>query len=133
MKGRVLFIYGTLRQGCRANYLMDGAEYLGMATTKAKLVCVNRYPGLIFSEDKCYGELYRVSDRHIKELDKYEGCEEKPTHYLRLNIDVISGIGVQKADVYVFQLYDKDRHPDLIGNDWLKYMNEHPELNHFEQ
>ncbi len=112
---------------------MEGAEFISMASTSGKLVYIDRYPGLIFEEDAtCHGELYRVTYKHLKELDRYEGCMEVPAHYLRLNVDVVTASGVTTADTYIFQGYDKTKHPDLKVNDWLQYMQEHPELNAFE-
>ena len=113
---------------------MEGAEFIGMASTSGKLVYVDRYSGLVFEDNAtCQGELYRVGYKHLKELDRYEGCMEVPAHYLRLNVEVVSASGVTQADTYIFQGYDKAKHPNLIENDWWAYIQKHPELNAFEQ
>jgi len=118
----LIFIYGTLRRGGRAHHLMAGAEFLSDGTIQGRLVHVDQYPGLIRdSEHRVKGELYRVSDELIKELDHFEGCFESPIHYTRESVEVLLGNGEsQEADVYVFQQL-KPHHERIESGDWIQW------------
>jgi len=129
--GTNLFVYGTLRKGCRANYLMGGASFLSFGKCKGSLVYIDRYPGLILApKELVAGEVYQVNSDQLLELDQYEGCFETPPHYLRQSIivEMESGEAMQ-CESYVFQQYEPNQHPIVEGNDWLKYMENSPELN----
>lgn len=120
-----MFIYGTLRRGGRAHHLMEGAEFLTNGSILGRIVHVDQYPGLIFSDaQRVKGELYRVSDALIHELDRYEGCHESPPHYLREEIEVLLENGeVRSAQVYVFQLLEP-HHEAIESGDWIEWIGD---------
>ena len=119
----LMFIYGTLRRGGRAHHLMASAEFLSYGTIKGRLVHVDQYPGYIRGfEDHVKGELYRVNDRLIEELNRYEGCYESPAHYTREPVDVLLDDGeTVVANVYVFQLVSSDQEK-IENGDWLEWL-----------
>lgn len=125
-----LFIYGTLRRGCRASYLMDGAVYLGTAELHGHLLYIDRYPGLILGgESKVVGEVYLVNSDHLGRLDRYEGCYETPPEYLREQVVVIDEEGLEKeVATYVFN-HIKPHHRPLGYLDWCDFISDNPELN----
>ena len=91
-----LFIYGTLKKGF-ANHdtVMKGTEYLGAG------VSLNRFPLLIAGQwnspvlmeepgsgFQVQGELYRVAEEKLAEIDQFEGTDS-PHGYYRKAISVI--------------------------------------------
>ncbi|XP_076309943.1 gamma-glutamylaminecyclotransferase-like [Tachypleus tridentatus] len=94
----LVFVYGTLKNGepnfqwlCNTDH--GFAKYLGKAKTKKQwpLVIASRYnvPYLLYCEEKgkvnCFGEVYKVNDRMLQNLDK---LENHPTYYERMQEDV---------------------------------------------
>lgn len=120
-----IFIYGTLRDGGRAHHLMAGAEWVSAGTIKGKLVHVDQYPGLIISEKgRVSGDLYRVNDELLLELDRYEGCFDSPPHYTRESVEVLLDDGrLSQTSVYVFQLLDSLSRPLewIDSGDWIAW------------
>jgi gamma-glutamylcyclotransferase (GGCT)/AIG2-like uncharacterized protein YtfP len=130
----LLFVYGTLRMGCRANYLMDKAKFIGFGTIQGKLVVVSRYPGLLDgrTQDKVKGEIYAVSEDHIHRLDQYEGLFETPMQYERRIVEVEKEQGGKlEAFVYFYLLYNSRFNLEIPSGDWLEYLKRHPEENSF--
>lgn len=87
----VLFVYGTLKRGHRANTLLADQRYLGPAVTapRYRLVDLGPYPGLVPDDANglaVSGELWEVTDEQLKELDFFEGC---PRLYRRESVEVV--------------------------------------------
>src|ERR1700690_3492039 len=65
----VLFVYGTLKRGCRSHGRLSGSPFIGVAWTKPlyRLYDCGAYPGLVLSRDgeSVGGELYRVNSAVI--------------------------------------------------------------------
>jgi gamma-glutamylcyclotransferase (GGCT)/AIG2-like uncharacterized protein YtfP len=75
---KLLFVYGTLKQGfCRGNVLAQ-QKFLGQATTKPiyTMFDVNRsYPALVSTgATSIQGELYEIDAKLIPVLDRIEGA-----------------------------------------------------------
>lgn len=85
-----VFVYGTLRNGERANYMLDGSEYCGKFYLKdCSMYNLGSYPGI--KEDKgeyVIGEVYFISSEVLRCLDKYEG---EGSLYNRKMVDVFNG------------------------------------------
>ena len=118
----LIFIYGTLRCGGRAHHLMDGAEFVGDGAIAGRLVHVDQYPGLIHDARKrVKGELYRVNQDQLKELDRYEGCSESPPLYTRESVEVeLENSEKLTAGVYLFQQLQA-HHEAIESGDWLEW------------
>ena len=125
----LIFVYGTLMQGCRAHCRMSGAVFCSKAKAEGQLYYVDRYPGMLDGEGWVSGEVYRVSKEDLAELDEYEGCFCDPPDYRRELRQVILEDGkVVEAYLYMFQLVDTASY--RIPNDnWAEYMKKSPELN----
>lgn len=83
-RGITLFVYGTLKRGCRSHHLLAGQEFLGPAWTvpRYRLLRRERYPCLVEAEQgvAIHGEIWRVDEDAVKRLDAYEGT---PTLFAR--------------------------------------------------
>jgi gamma-glutamylaminecyclotransferase len=74
-----LFVYGSLKRGFRHHHVLGAAPFEGDARTAPgfSLVLQGEYPALVCSGDECvHGELYRVTDELLAELDRFEGCPD---------------------------------------------------------
>lgn len=74
----LVFVYGTLKRGWPANQLLAGQEFVGPACTESRyrLFDQGSYPCLV--EDRhsglaVRGELWRVDEMVLPQLDAYEG------------------------------------------------------------
>lgn len=94
---KVIFVYGTLKQGFPNHGHISSQRYLGVAKTKPKYAMYRygSYPGLVEAELAAsggfepphdvliHGELYEVNDQALVHLDRLEGVgsglfERKP-------------------------------------------------------
>lgn len=76
-----LFVYGTLRRGCRNHAQLAGAEYLGPARTVPgyQLHDLGGYPGIAsHAQDRegVSGEVWAVTAQALARLDAFEGVAE---------------------------------------------------------
>ncbi|MDR3428676.1 MULTISPECIES: gamma-glutamylcyclotransferase family protein [Silvimonas] len=89
-----VFVYGTLKQGCRNHHWMRGTPCLGQAQTVASyaLYLDQRIPFLYKSEPRypVQGELYHVDAAQLAHLDV---LERHPEWYMRQQIAVQRGDG----------------------------------------
>lgn len=75
-----LFIYGTLKRGCKNNLVMGTdeahAKFIREYVTKPQftLLHLGGFPGLIHQGNQMVtGEIWEVSDQLLKRLDIFEG------------------------------------------------------------
>jgi len=99
MSKAILFVYGSLKRGECNHALIADQRYLGPAMTAAKyrVVDLGQYPGLVKDERNgvsIRGELFKVSECSIAELDDFEGS---PEHYKREPIEVVGFEGTVEA------------------------------------
>lgn len=74
-----LFVYGTLKKGFRAHFVLKDSKYLGERTiTHFKLINLGRFPGLVHGneDDRVTGELYEIKEELLETLDAYEGVPD---------------------------------------------------------
>lgn len=86
----LVFVYGTLKSGYRANYKLESADYLGPALTPPMFKMFGKLAGFpmisVFEPGhSVLGEVYRANDQTMMELDRYEGV---PHFYKRMKIPV---------------------------------------------
>jgi gamma-glutamylcyclotransferase (GGCT)/AIG2-like uncharacterized protein YtfP len=108
-----LFVYGTLRNGCKTGAhqtYLRGADFISTAKVRGQLFMVDYYPGLVLSETEHWalGEVYLLENNtQLHDLDVYEGCAKKspqPHEYERLRTHVTLSSGEQLAAwVYIYQ------------------------------
>ena len=122
----LLFVYGTLRPGGRAQDMMNEFRYVGRARVRGKLYTLGWYPGLVLGEEgEVTGDVYEVPVSAFEQLDHYEGCAStspEPHEYQRRKVDAVykSG-GTDTVWVYDFIAPVK---PDALieGGDWLEWI-----------
>ena len=114
-------VYGTLRQGCHNNYLLQGCKMLGVAFSDndATMYSNGGFPILKLSEPTCkiVVEVYEVPDRVLHNyLDRLEGY---PDWYDRTMTPFTLEDG-QQVQAWVYHQEDNHRLPIVKTGDWLK-------------
>lgn len=98
-----LFIYGTLKKGFENHHFLNGAKFIGNATTQEKYPMVNvvkAYPYLINQKGQgkiIKGEAYQIDEKILGHLDMLEGY---PEHYDRDEITLVVGDRELRAITY---------------------------------
>lgn len=97
----LIFVYGTLMSGQRANHMLSAADYLGkFRLPDYAMYNLGRYPGIKPLEGGCvWGEVYRVDDEALERMDEYEG---NGSLYHRTPVTVIGGGRLLPVQVYVY-------------------------------
>jgi len=115
----LLFVYGSLRRGCRAQGLMRhaGARYLGKASVRGRLFDLGEFPGAVKATGASalvLGELYYLpcAVRALKSLDRYEGSRYKREV---TEVELQSGRRV-RAWIYWLKRVPASRHQIEGGN-----------------
>jgi len=89
-----IFVYGTLKKGCRADFLLKYSNYIGNISTKPfyRLYTNGTYPCMKKDEigKSIEGELYSVSINTLKHLSSYEGVDDGLFSLSVLDIDLTS-------------------------------------------
>lgn len=105
---QLIFVYGTLKRGNGLHYILEEVEFVGEAITFEpifKMFCNGAYPYVSNVGGGGYriiGELFKVSDKTLIELDWAEG---HPTHYRRIDAEFMLADGSMVAG----QLYILNR------------------------
>jgi len=104
---KLIFVYGSLKQGFSNHHIIEKATYQGRAQTKKRYGMFQEenanYPYLINKCSPKYhhieGELYEIqSDDILKQIDKFE---DAPEYYQRETIDIKIADGkIKKAQSY---------------------------------
>ncbi|MBP7142109.1 MAG: gamma-glutamylcyclotransferase [Opitutaceae bacterium] len=76
-----LFVYGTLKRGCRSHRLLENQLCLGETRTVPgfRLYHLGEFPGMVRMPDypsSVSGEVYLVDDDCLSALDSFEGVDE---------------------------------------------------------
>ncbi len=87
----LIFVYGTLRKGENNHHLLEKSEYLGLFETDPdyQLVDLGSYLGMIKGNSKITGEVYRIDDQLLAQLDVLENV---PDEYHRETMDTPYGV-----------------------------------------
>jgi gamma-glutamylcyclotransferase (GGCT)/AIG2-like uncharacterized protein YtfP len=75
-----VFVYGTLKSGCRSNYLLKNCKFISKVSTKKnyKLYSKISYPCMVVDDlnpHSISGELYLCDLYSVKVLNEYEGVD----------------------------------------------------------
>lgn len=95
---QLVFVYGTLRHGQSNHHLLERSEWIGNHATPPiyDLYDLGSYPAVIEGHSVIYGEIYRVDDETLSQLDL---LEEVPVTYRREQIETPFGL----AWMYLYQ------------------------------
>jgi gamma-glutamylcyclotransferase (GGCT)/AIG2-like uncharacterized protein YtfP len=110
-----LFVYGSLMRGQRHHDRMRGAAFDGVARTANgfRLVSQGDYPALAAGgQGSVEGEVYRVSEALLAELDVFEGC---PDLYQRDRIALADG---SSAETYRIVAERAETLDEIAGGRW---------------
>jgi gamma-glutamylcyclotransferase (GGCT)/AIG2-like uncharacterized protein YtfP len=109
---QLVFVYGTLRKGEINHNLLESSEFIGGYVTEPKfeLHDLGEYPGLVEGTSSIVGEVYRVNDETLAQLDI---LEDVPIEYRRELIDTPYG----PAHYYIYQ--GQVQGSDIHGGDWM--------------
>lgn len=91
-------VYGTLRKGQRANYMMNKTGFIGTFKEELPFIMVDlgSFPALLDSEEHKFAvfEVYEINDNDeatLRQLDNYEGY---PAFYDRKAVEISNGMKV---------------------------------------
>jgi len=122
-EGDLLAVYGLLRKGESgfARFgLAQAFEHVGPCLIPGKLYDLGDYPGLIASEGRVIGELFRVIDISVMpQLDRFEDydpADELRSRYLRREVALIEPEII--AWVYLWNQSVENCKP-IASGDWL--------------
>jgi len=95
---QLVFVYGTLRHGQSNHHLLVQSEWLGNYATPPlySLYDLGPYPAVVDGHSVIYGEVYRVDDATLQQLDI---LEDIPVMYRREQIETPFGL----AWMYLYQ------------------------------
>ena len=87
-KHHLVFVYGTLRQGCCNHFLLEGARCVGAGKTAGQYAMyVASVPFVVKDAAVCQivGEVYEVDEKTLRNLDLLEG---EPHMYAREQVEI---------------------------------------------
>ncbi len=112
----LLFVYGTLKQGHVSHYMLHGA--VGIQAYAPDIV-LYRGPGYPLAKDgngKVYGELYKVDEAILRDLDEYE---EAPGIYVRVQRSIVLDTG-ELVPAWIYLSHKTGAYPVIESGIWLK-------------
>jgi gamma-glutamylcyclotransferase (GGCT)/AIG2-like uncharacterized protein YtfP len=126
---RRILVYGTLRQGQRANRALQDAQFVDTVNvTGFDMYNLGGFPGVVENENNkvgIVGEVYALPDGEegneiLRHLDYYEGYYPQNlerSNYLRKEIEVLG----QPTFIYVFNRpINLSWYQPIPGGDWNK-------------
>lgn len=115
----LLFVYGTLKRGCRNHAYLAGQSFAGEARTPPgfRLFELGGHPGMIaLADDRegVTGELWSVDAECLARLDVLEGVAEGL--YRRERVPLLAPFAGQNVEAYLYARSVTGRHD--IGVIW---------------
>ena len=116
-----LFVYGTLKRGCKNHHLLAGQTYVGEARTAPgyRLHDLGDFPGMVpdaADSGGVTGEVWSVTAAALARLDAFEGVPEGL--YRRDRVALIGPFNDTEAHTYLYA-GDVSGHPAL-GPTWVE-------------
>jgi gamma-glutamylaminecyclotransferase len=114
-----LFVYGSLLRGGKHHGLLREAALIGLGRTPPayRLVDLGPYPGMLAEGATAVaGEVYRVPERTLSELDR---LEEHPETYVRSTIRLSDG---REVVTYLLRARLAAGRPEVASGDWRAYL-----------
>jgi gamma-glutamylaminecyclotransferase len=117
----LIFVYGTLKQGCSNHGFLAGQKLVGTARTVPGFVLyeLDGYPGMVLrieSPASVTGEVWSVVAECLERLDELEGTAQGL--YRRVPVPLVGPFIDQRVEGYLYlQPVDGRR---LIGETWTE-------------
>ena len=128
----LIFVYGTLKRGNGLHSALEGAEFISEAITLDpifKMFCNGAFPHVSNVSKGGYrisGELYKVSDEILQDLDLVEG---HPNHYRRVDIEFMLEDGSRiMGQMYIYNGSGAN-HNEITSGCWFPPAYVKPENN----
>ena len=132
-----LFVYGTLLRFFNnrnefSYYLSKYGKYVNKAYTQGDIYSIQGglhiYPGAKFIDNGniIYGELYKIDEDLLNELDIYEG-RNYTRKLINIKYKLLPFIYLNKSNVYAYELTDLliyDDSDKIKSGDFVKYLIE---------
>jgi len=118
-----LFVYGTLKRGCRASLSqLPYARYEGRALLQGyKMLDLGSFPGIVPGDEKSYvlGELFLLPGAALRFIDDYEGVDAGLYKRELLQVKRLDTDDTVDAYMYIFtsRVYSGNC-PDCEVYDW---------------
>jgi gamma-glutamylcyclotransferase (GGCT)/AIG2-like uncharacterized protein YtfP len=114
-----IFVYGTLKRGCKNHHHLAGQTYVGDSRTAPgfRLYHLGSYPGMVADPvdlEGVTGELWDVDAPALAHLDDFEGIAEG--QYRRVPVPIATPTDTIQADTYLYA-HSTEGLP-LIGKTW---------------
>jgi gamma-glutamylcyclotransferase (GGCT)/AIG2-like uncharacterized protein YtfP len=118
---QLLFVYGTLKRGCRNHVYLADQTFVSLARTVPgfRLYDLGGYPGIVAKSDDrdgVVGEVWSVDAAALDRLDRFEGVHEGL--YRREPLPLLPPYADRAIDAYVSALPIVGR-PD-VGSEWIE-------------
>lgn len=115
-ENNLVFVYGTLMRGERANDFLSDADFAGEAVLRDyAMYDLGSYPGIVARKGEAVlGELYYVDDATLKRLDEYEG---EGSLYHRIPVQVRTSDG-EDADALAYLYAHQVNGNRLVRSRW---------------
>ncbi len=117
----LLFVYGTLKKGGINHHWLDGAQFIGKATTVGlyRMIKITDDIPAVIREPKhrIYGEVYEVGSNGLEDVDLLEGS---PSYYQRQRTAVKIKNGAEvTVDMYILNpILDTHQLPTVENGYW---------------
>ena len=117
MNKEIVFVYGTLKEGCSNHYLLEHSSFINNAGLNGvMMVNLGHYPALLLKGNTlAQGEVYEVDEKTLRSLDRLEG---HPIYYERKKVELTTG---QWAWVYFLNVPEgkSNKYPEITSGIWL--------------
>jgi gamma-glutamylaminecyclotransferase len=115
----LIFVYGTLKRGCRNHGYLAGQVLVGEARTAPgfSLFDLGEYPGMVpHADDRegVVGEVWSVDAPCLARLDVLEGIAENL--YERKVVPLLAPFATQEVETYLYLQPIEGRH--AVGSVW---------------
>ena len=116
-----LFVYGTLKRGCKNHVQIAGQTYVGEARTTAgyRLYSLGSYPGMVTDATDTAGvtgEVWSVDDHALVHLDDFEGVHEDLYHRERVTL----AAPFAETDVHTYLYAGSVAERPQLGVTWVE-------------
>ena len=121
----LVFVYGTLKSGERASWLMSGhGEKVCDGAVTGRLIDLGAFPGLLTDSDgDVFGEVWLVEEYSIAALDQYEG---EGVLYDRIRAEVRCADG-NLLNCWTYRYRSQGgKHLEIEGGTWVSKKSLNP-------